>query len=185
MEMAENAKRNITGTIAEYGKRLFGFIRTKVKTEEDAEDLLQDVWYQLSNVSNLEEIESVSGWLYRVARNKITDFYRKKKTGSLEEQAYENDEGEFVFREILLADDTDPGSKLFKDLFWEELMSGLDELPAIQREVFILNELEELTLQQIADLKNENLKTIISRKGYAVKHLRSRLAHIYKELNND
>ncbi|MCE3227244.1 MAG: polymerase, sigma-24 subunit, subfamily [Bacteroidetes bacterium] len=85
----------------------------------------------------------------------------------------------------MLADDSDPAMKLFKDLFWEELMAGLDELPANQREVFILNELEDMTLQEIADMKNENLKTIISRKGYAVKHLRNHLSELYKEFNND
>jgi RNA polymerase sigma factor (sigma-70 family) len=185
MEMAERANRNITTTIAEYGKRLSGFIRSKVKSQEDAEDLLQDVWYQFSNLPDIEEIESVSGWLYRVARNKITDFYRKKKTDSIDDSLYENEEGEFLIRDILLADDSDPGMKLFRNIFWEELMAGLDELPANQREVFVMNELEEMTLQEIAILKNENLKTIISRKGYAVKHLRNRLANLYKEFNND
>jgi RNA polymerase sigma factor (sigma-70 family) len=185
MEMAEKAKQNITGSIAEYGKRLFGFIRSKVRNEEDAEDLLQDVWYQLSNVSNIEEIESVSGWLYRVARNKINDFYRKKRSGSLEDHTYENEDGELSFKDIMLADNSDPAMKLFKDLFWEELMAGLDELPANQREVFILNELEDMTLQEIAVMKNENLKTIISRKGYAVKYLRNHLSELYKEFNND
>jgi RNA polymerase sigma factor (sigma-70 family) len=185
MEMAEKAKQNIAGSIAEYGKRLFGFIRSKVRSEEDAEDLLQDVWYQFSNLSNIEEVDSVSGWLYRVARNKITDFYRKKRTDSIEDRSYENEDGEINFREIMLADDSDPAMKLFKDLFWEELMAGLDELPANQREVFILNELEDMTLQEIADMKNENLKTIISRKGYAVKHLRNHLSELYKEFNND
>jgi RNA polymerase sigma factor (sigma-70 family) len=185
MEMAETAKQNIVGTISEYGKRLFGFIRSKVRSEEDAEDLLQDVWYQFSNLSNINEIESVSGWLYQVARNKVTDFYRKKKSTSIEDYTYENEDGELNFKEILLADESDPASKLFKEVFWEELMAGLDELPPNQREVFILNELEDMTLQEIADKTNESIKTIISRKSYAVKHLRKRLSNLYNEFNNN
>lgn len=181
--MAEQARKNKTWAIKEYGKRLFGFIRGRVRNEEDAEDLLQDVWYQFSNLSDLDEVESMSGWLYQVARNKITDYYRRKRTGSIEDYAYENEEGELNFREMLLMDDTDPDSALFREMFWEELMNGLAELPEKQREVFVLNELENMTLQQIADRTGENIKTVISRKGYAVKHLRSKLETLYKELN--
>ncbi len=184
IEMAEKEKENITSAITEYGQRLFGFIRSKVKTTEDAEDLLQDVWYQLSNLSAIDELESVSGWLYKVAKNKVTDYYRKKKMVSLEDFSYENEEGEINFKEILLLDESDTETKLFKELFWEELMSALDELPEKQREVFVLNELEEFTLQEIANKTGENLKTIISRKSYAVKYLRSQLAYLYNEINN-
>jgi RNA polymerase sigma factor (sigma-70 family) len=184
IRMADQANQNKTSTIKEYGKRLFGFIRGKVRSEEDAEDLLQDVWYQFSNLSNVNELESVSGWLYQVARNKVTDYYRKKRTSSLEDHAYENDEGEINFKEILLMDDSDPADALFKEIFWEELMAGLAELPENQREVFMLNEIEDMTLQQIADKNGENIKTIISRKGYAVKYLRGRLENLYKEFNN-
>ena len=184
MEMVVKAKQNIAGTITEYSKRLFGFIRGKVKTEQDAEDLLQEVWYQFSRLSNINELENVSAWLYQVARSKVTDFYRKKKTKSIEDYAYESEDGELNYKEILLADDSDPSVKMFKELFWEELMAGLEELPANQREVFVLNELEDLTLQEIADKSNENIKTIISRKGYAVKYLRKRLAILYNEFNN-
>ena len=183
--MAEIARQNITETIAEYGKRLFGFIRSKVKTDEDAEDLLQDVWYQFSKLSSLDEIESVSGWLFRVTRNKVTDFYRKKKSISVEDFSYETEEGETNFLELLMADDPDPSIRMFKELFWEELMLGLEELPPNQREVFIQNELEDLTLREIASKTGESIKTIISRKGYAVKHLRKRLAELYHEMNNN
>ncbi|MGZ3931958.1 MAG: RNA polymerase sigma factor [Bacteroidia bacterium] len=179
IEMAENK----TSAIKEYGKRLFGFIRSKVRTEEDAEDLLQDVWYQLSNLSNIDEVESMSGWLYQVARNKITDYYRRKRTDSLEDHSYENEDGELSFKELLLMDNSDPDAALFKEVFWEELMNGLSELPASQRDVFVWNELEDMTLQQIADKTGENIKTIISRKGYAVKYLRQKLEALYKEIN--
>ena len=183
--MAEKTNPNISDTISEYGKRLFGFIRGKVNTNEDAEDLLQDVWYRFSQITNLDEVESVSGWLFSVARNRVTDFYRKKKTANIEDYSYETEEGDINFKEILLADDNNnPELKQFKHLFWEQLLEALDELPANQREVFVQNELEDLTLQQIADKTGENLKTIISRKGYAIKHLRARLEDLYNEFTN-
>ena len=103
---------------------------------------------------------------YRVAQNRVTDNYRKKKTENLEDYTYENDENEISFKEILLLDETaNPELAIFKEQFWHELMEALDELPENQREVFLLNEIEDFTLQEIADKKNENLKTIISRKG--------------------
>lgn len=183
--MAQKETLNIAGTEAEYRKRLFGFIRGKVKTNEDAEDLLQDVWFRFSQITNLDELENVSGWLFSVARNRITDFYRKKKTANLEDFGYETEEGDINFKEILLADDNNnPELKQFKNLFWEQLLEALDELPENQRAVFVMNELEDLTLQQIADRTGENLKTIISRKGYAIKHLRLRLEDLYNEFTN-
>ncbi len=185
IQMAAQAKQNIAQTIKEYGRRLFGFIRSKVKSNEDAEDILQDVWYQLSNLVNTAEIEQMSGWLFRVARNKITDKYRKKKEAPLDGLLQEDeDENGFGYKEILFADNSSPETRQLHELFWQELFAALDELPQNQREVFILNELEELTLQQIADKTGENLKTIISRKGYAVKHLRKRLESLYNHFTN-
>jgi len=175
---------SITETIKEFNRKLSGFVRNRVKSDEDAEDILQDVWMQLSNLGNIGDLENVSAWLYEVARNKITDKSRKKTNLSLEEFAYEDEEGAFNFKEILLLDDTNnPELGFFKELFWKEFQKALDELPENQREVFLLNEMEEMTLQQIADQKGENLKTIISRKGYAVKHLRNKLNYLYEELN--
>ena len=182
--MTQERNFSITETVQQFGKKLFGFIRGKVKTTEEAEDILQDVWYQFSRLSNLDELENVSAWLYRVAQNRVTDNYRKKKTENLEDYTYENDENEISFKEILLLDENaSPELALFKEEFWNELMQALDELPENQKEVFLLNEIEDFTLQEIADQKGENLKTIISRKGYAVKHLRKRLQHLYNELN--
>ena len=182
--MSDERHFSITETVQQFGKRLFGFVRGKVKTTEEAEDILQDVWYQFSRLSNLDELENVSAWLYRVAQNRVTDNYRKKKTENLEDFTYENDENEISFKEILLLDENaSPELALFKEEFWSELMQALDELPENQKEVFLLNEIEDFTLQEIADQKGKNLTTIISRKGYAVKHLRKRLQHLYNELN--
>lgn len=182
--MPEKSQNTLINTIKTYGGRLLGFIRGKVNTLEDAEDILQDVWYQLSGRSDIEEIESISGWLYQVARNKVTDLYRKRKTNSLEDYSYENEDGDFSFKELLLADESDGADlALFKEMFWKELLDALDELPENQKEVFILNEIEDYTLQEIADMLGENLKTVISRKGYAVKYLRKKLNYLYQELN--
>jgi RNA polymerase sigma factor (sigma-70 family) len=178
--MAEKRK-NIVQTVNQYGRQLLGFIRGKVDTDEDAEDIIQDVWYQFSNVDEADTIESVSGWLYRVAKNRITDTFRKKKPEHIEDYVFESDDGEVNFREILLADAVTPEDEFFKKMFWEELMNALEELPEKQRSVFVQNELEDKTLQQIADESGENLKTIISRKGYAVKHLRTRLNDLYND----
>lgn len=181
--MSEETK-SIKSTIQKFGKKLFGFIRGKVRSNEDAEDILQDVWFQFSSFGNIEEIENVSAWLYKVARNKVVDRYRKITPEALDDFEYEGEEGELHFKDILLLDETNnPEMHLFKETFWNELQLALGELPKNQSEVFVLNEIEDLTLQEIADLKGENLKTIISRKGYAVKHLRNRLNYLYKELN--
>ena len=185
LHMSEQKARSITSTIKQFNRKLFGFVRDKVKSTEDAEDILQDVWVQLSNLSDIGDLENVSAWLYEVARNKISDKSRKKTNLALEDFSYESDEGEFNFKEILLLDDTNnPDLAFFKELFWKEFQTAIDELPENQREVFLLNEMEDMTLQQIADLKGENIKTIISRKGYAVKHLRNKLNYLYEELNS-
>ena len=172
----------ISDTVAQYGRALFGFIRSRVPSDADAEDLLQDVWMQFSSRPEGEAIEQVSGWLYRVARNKIIDRYRKGSTDALEDMMVENGDGEFNFGELLLAVDDDPDLRMLRDLFWEELEVALAELPENQRLVFVQNELEDKTLREIAEEQGENIKTIISRKRYAVQHLRERLETTYYEL---
>jgi RNA polymerase sigma factor (sigma-70 family) len=177
-------KPNIIQTVTAYSKQLLGFIRQRVGSDEDAEDILQDVWYQLSSVPEVDAIEQVGSWLYRVARNRIIDKHRKHKPESLEDYGYEDEEGEFYFRDILLADDNTPESAYMKELFWEQLTIALEELPEKQRQVFIWNELEDQTFQEIADRTGENIKTLISRKRYAMQHLRERLETIYREFVN-
>lgn len=178
------AQQNVVGVVREYGKRLFGFIRNRVNTDADAEDILQDVWYQFSRVADTEPIEQLSGWLYRVARNRITDLYRKRTNDSLEDYSYEDEEGELYFKEILLATPDTPETEYLRQMFWEELLNALEELPEAQRNVFIWNELEDQTFQEIADRTGENIKTLISRKRYAVQQLRLRLDTLYREFVN-
>lgn len=183
IHMTDKHSKSITDSIKTYGGQLLRFVKGKVKKDEDAEDILQEVWYQFSRLANIEDLENVSAWLYAVTRNKITDSYRKKKEETLDDMLEGGDNENFPIRQMLLADDSqNPELKLFKDIFWDELMKALDELPEKQRRVFVLNEIEDKTLQEIATMENENLKTIISRKGYAVKHLRLRLKGLYAEL---
>jgi RNA polymerase sigma factor (sigma-70 family) len=173
----------IVKAINQYGRQLFGFIRDRVATDEDAEDILQDVWYQFSNVLETEPIEQTSAWLFRVARNRIIDKYRKRQTASLEEEMFaETDDGEFNFREILLAGDSTPETEHLRNLFWQELFAALDELPAEQREVFVWNELEDIPFHEIAGRTGEKVNTLISRKRYAVLHLRKRLQQLYRDI---
>jgi len=184
--MPQKEKENmISQTVSSYGGKLMSFIRPKVKNTEDAEDILQEVWYQFSSITNLAEIVNVGGWLYRVTANKITDKYRKKKTENLEDFIYEDENGEFSIKDILLMDDSEgPEVKMFQDEIWKKLFEALEELPEKQKLVYMENELNDKTLQQIADEESENIKTIISRKNYAVKHLRNRLKKLYEDLNN-
>jgi RNA polymerase sigma factor (sigma-70 family) len=151
MEMA-GQRQNIIQAIKDYGERLFDFIRSRVSTHEDAEDILQDVWYKLSGQARLGDIESISGWLYHVAKNKITDAYRKKKNLRLNEP---EDDDEILPAMMIHVDYPAEATQLRK-LFWETLPEALQELPPEQRNVFIWNELEEKTLQEIADREKEN-----------------------------
>jgi RNA polymerase sigma factor (sigma-70 family) len=178
----EPRSNTIANSFKEYRKRLFTFIRGKVRTDEDAEDIMQDVWYQLSNTSEI--INQVGSWLYRVARNKIIDRYRKHKPESLEDYTYEDGDGDLGLKEIFLVDSYNPEIEYLKNIFWEQLHEGLEELPAEQRDIFILNELEGRTFAEIAEETGENIKTLISRKGYAVKHLRNHLQTFYDEFMN-
>lgn len=181
--MSNETKPGLLKTIQQYGKRLFGFVRGRVGSEEDAEDIVQEVWYQLSRITNLDEIENMSGWLFQVARNRITDNYRRRKPGQTALFSEDGDEDGLFLRELLLPDGNDPDLQFFREVFWEELMKALEEIPEDQRNVFVWNELEDMTLQEIADKTGENVKTIISRKRYAVQRLRTRLQFLYDELN--
>ena len=179
--MSTSTQHTITQAVKQYGKQLLAFVRGRVATDEDAEDILQDVWYQFGSQPELGAIEQVSSWLYRVARNKIVDKSRKKREERLDDYSYEDEDGGLSFRDILYAEAPTPEAENLRQLFWDQLFVALDELPAAQREVFVQNELEERTFQEIADETGVPLKTLISRKGYAVKHLRKRLESLYQE----
>ena len=174
-------QQSIQHAVQNYGKRLLRFIRSRVKNDEDAEDILQDVWYQLSSIIDTEPIVQLSSWLYRVSRNRIVDKKRKKAPQSLDDFAYENEEGELVYPEALLSDRQTPETDLEQLYIRESLYAALSELPEKQRDVFVWNELEDMTLQEIANKTGESIKTIISRKRYAVAQLRERLQFMYDD----
>lgn len=180
--MGSANKPNISDIIRSYGHRLFSFIRGRVQSHEDAEDIAQDVWTQFTTVVDSEPIEQASAWLFKVARNKITDKHRKKQAGALEDYTYETDEGEVYLKEILLSDSGDPETEHLRNVFWEQLFEALAELPEAQRQVFTWHELDDLSFEEIAERTGEKINTLISRKRYAVLHLRERLKIIYHEI---
>jgi RNA polymerase sigma factor (sigma-70 family) len=175
-------KVDIIQAVQDYGNRLFSFIRNRVKSDEDAQDILQDVWYRLSNVNEAEPIEQVGSWLFTVARNRITDMYRKQKPSSLDDFVYEDEDGEINYKDILLSDFKSPEDEELKKMFWSEFSKALDELPKEQKEAFIQNEMEDKTFREISEKTGESIKTLISRKRYAVLHLRKKLDSLYTEL---
>lgn len=180
--MAETTrKNNITEVINAYSKRLMGFIRKRVSNEADAEDILQDVFYQF--IGNTKPIEQLTAWLFTVTRNKITDRQRKHKPDLLED-VYTDADGEsnFDWTEMFFDESNNPETEYLRSLFWEALYSALNELPAAQREVFILNEIEGIPFKTIAEQTSETINTLLSRKRYAVLHLRERLSILRDEL---
>jgi len=173
--------KNIASVVSRFGKRLLGFIRRRVASQADAEDILQDVWYQLTTTVDTEPIEQISGWLFSVARNKIIDRYRKKKPESLDLLLDTDGEGPDLTG-ILLDNSQNPESTHLRALFWKTLQEALDELPEEQKAVFVWNELGDLSFKEIAELTGEKVNTLISRKRYAVLHLRERLLTLYNEI---
>ncbi len=164
-------------------KRLFEFIRRRVRTEEDAEDILADVFYQLmSSYSVTEPIEKMTSWLFTVARNKIIDWYRKKRPESLPRS--ESDPSLPLNLEDILYDPTqNPDQVYARSLVWTELADALDDLPEEQKEVFVMHELEGKSFKEIAEITGEPVNTLLSRKRYAVLYLREELKELYDEFN--
>lgn len=182
--MAAERANNVTQIIKEYSRRLLGFIKQRVSGNEDAEDILQEVFYQFAG--STEPIEQAGSWLFTVARNKITDKYRKHKLPLADDifGATEADDESFDWKEMLLAADANPETEYLRNLFWEELQLALDELPAEQRDVFVQNEIDGIAFKDIAAQTGVSVATLISRKRYAVLHLRERLQVLKNELLN-
>ena len=179
--MAEARKSNITEVINTYSKRLMGFIRKRVTNEADAEDILQDVFYQF--IGNTKPIEQLTAWLFTVTRNKITDRQRKHKPELLEDVYSDADrESAFDWTDMFFDASNNPETEYLRNLFWEALHTALNELPAAQRYVFILNEIEGIPFKTIAEQTGETINTLLSRKRYAVLHLRERLSILRDEL---
>lgn len=178
---------NITETVKLFSDRLTGFIRKRVKRMEDAEDILQEVFYQLTDADRLmKPIDEISAWLFTVARNRIIDLYRKRKPELLPEFYTDEDfeTADETLGELLANNGETPETEFVRSLVWEELAAALSDLPAGQREVFELTEFEGLPFKEIAQLTGVPVNTLISRKRYAVLFLRERLSILYDELIN-
>ena len=182
--MTADKNNTITQSIKAYSKRLLGFIKQRVNSNEDAEDILQDVFFQFAG--NTEPIEQVTSWLFTVARNKITDRYRKQQLPLIDDvqPASNSDEESFDWKELVPANNDSPETAYLRNLFWEELQLALDELPAEQREAFIQHEMEDISFKDISNATGVSVATLISRKRYAVLFLRDRLQGLKEELLN-
>jgi RNA polymerase sigma factor (sigma-70 family) len=180
--MAER-DRQLSEIVAEQRGRLRNFIRRRVPDPSDAEDIVQEVFYELVEANRLlMPIEHVTGWLYRVARNRITDLFRKKKPERFSDAAIENEDGEVLQVEDLLpSPDAGPEALYFREVLLDELEFAIDALPDEQREVFIAHEIDGTSFKELSAETGVSVSTLLSRKRYAILHLRERLQNIYDE----
>ena len=181
--MAFEQDQQISEVVKREQSRLRTFIRRRVPDPRDAEDVLQDVFYKLVEANRLlMPIEHVTGWLFRVARNRITDLFRKQRPESFSDTAVALDDDELLQLEDLLpSPDAGPEALYARNLLLEELELAVDELPEEQREVFVAHELEGRSFKEMAAETGVSVNTLLSRKRYAVLHLRERLQDIYDE----
>jgi len=175
--------RQISEIIAEERPRLRNFIRRRVPDPADVEDIVQEVFYELVEANRLlMPIEHVTGWLFRVARNRITDLFRKKRPETFSDAAVEDKDGELLqIEDLLPSPAAGPEALYVRSLLLDELELALDELPDEQREVFVAHELEGRSFKELAAESGISVNTLLSRKRYAVLHLRERLQSIYDE----
>ena len=185
--MAEQDQR-ITAAIAQEQNRLRNFIRKRVADESEVDDILQDVFYELIAASRLmQPIEQMSAWMFRVARNRIIDLFRKKRPAASTNDSLsvaEDDEG-LLLEELLPSPDAGPDAAYARGVLLDELDAALDELPEEQREVFVAHELEGRSFKDLAKETGLKMNTLLARKHYAVLHLRKRLRAIYDEFLNE
>lgn len=180
--MAEQDKR-ITETVARERGRLRNFIRRRVPDANEAEDILQDVFFEYIQAYRLPEpIEQVGAWLFRVARNRIIDRFRKKREVQLPDMPEGDEDGRWL-GEVLPSSDEGPEAAYQRGRMLDVLASALAELPQEQREVFIAHELDGRSFKEMAAANGIGLNTLLARKRYAVLHLRGRLQAIYDELD--
>jgi len=167
--------------------RLLSFIRNRVSSLEEAEDILQDVFYQfVAGYETIESIDRVTSWLFSVARNKIIDRYRRDaarpQRADLRGQAGVEDDAPLTLQEILPDLGNTPEDSYLREAIWEAIMEALDELPREQREIFIQNEIEEQSFREIAERTGVSINTLLSRKRYAILALRKKLQRLYDDI---
>jgi RNA polymerase sigma factor (sigma-70 family) len=175
--------RQISAIIAQQRSRLRNFIRRRVPDPRDAEDILQDAFYKLVEANRLlMPIDHVTSWLFRVARNRITDLFRKKKQETFSNASVADEDGELLqIEDLLPSPDAGPEALYVRNALLDQLELALDELPEEQREVFIAHELDGRSFKELAAESGVSVNTLLSRKRYAVLHLRERLQSIYDE----
>ncbi len=181
--MALEQDQQISDVVKREQSRLRNFIRRHVPDPRDAEDILQDVFYELVEANRLlMPIEHVTGWLFRVARNRIIDLFRKKSTERLSDAAVADEDDELLRLEDLLpSPDAGPEALYARNVLLDELELAVDELPEEQRYVFVAHELEGRSFKEMAAETGVSVNTLLSRKRYAVLYLRARLQSIYDE----
>jgi RNA polymerase sigma factor (sigma-70 family) len=185
LRMAIEQDQRISDVVRREQLRLRDFIRRRVPDPRDAEDVLQDVFYKLVEANRLlMPIDHITGWLFRVARNRITDLFRKKKPESFGDVTDEDDEL-LPLEELLPSADAGPEALYARSVLIDELELAIDELPEEQRDVFVAHELEGRSFKEIASETGVNVNTLLSRKRYAVLQLRERLQSIYDEFTNE
>ena len=181
--MALEQDQRISEVVKREQSRLRNFIRRRVPDPLDAEDILQDVFYRLVEANRLlMPIEHVTGWLFRVARNRITDLFRKKEPENFSEIEPANEGGGLLqFEDLLPSPDAGPEALYARNVLLEELELALDELPEEQREVFVAHEFDGRSFKEMSAETGVSVNTLLSRKRYAVLHLRERLQSVYDE----
>ena len=167
--------------------KLLSFIRSRVGSAEEAEDIMQDVFYQfVAGFEAIESMDRITSWLYSVARNKIIDRYRRDasrpKTSAFEGSLSSDDEAPLTLQEILPDIDNTPEGTLLRDAIWDQITLALDDLPAEQREIFIQNEMEEQSFREISERTGVSINTLLSRKRYAILAMRKRLQRFYDDV---
>jgi RNA polymerase sigma factor (sigma-70 family) len=175
--------RRITEIVAKEGSRLRNFIRKRVPNQSDVEDIVQEVFYELVEANRLlMPIEHVTGWLFRVARNRMIDLFRKKKPRSFTDKTVEDEDGELLqIEDLLPSPDAGPEALYVRHVLLDELEVALHELPDEQRDVFIAHELEGRSFKELSAETGISVNTLLSRKRYAMLHLRERLQSIHEE----
>jgi len=170
-------------------KKFLGFIRQRVRSQEDAEDILQDVFTNVLAASqNVQKpIENIASWVFTAVRNRIIDSYRKKRAETFSDMQTpgQADDGVDSFENFLGDFSTSPETDLIRKTIWDSIQAGLAELPAEQRDVFIKNEFEDISFREMSEETGVNINTLLARKRYAVLHLRKRLKDLYNSLNEN
>jgi len=183
--MTAAEKKHIEDLVKEEEGRLLGFIRKRVDEEEDVRDIAQDVYYQLTvGFNDIRSVTSATSWLFQVARNRITDFYRKKRPERLSDKVVSpgGEEGPLMLEDILPSLTRSPEDEYMRGVIWEAIEASLQQLPEAQREVFIMNEFEDMSFKEISEITGDGVNTLLSRKRYAVTYLREQLRELYTQI---